>query len=313
MSNVHQSLKETFAELEQAKKIDRHLVQVQEQLTAAEKNLDALSAQLQREFKDIEKLEKLSVKGLFHKVLGSKEEQIEKERQEYLQVSLKYDEAKKSAELLAYEQDLLVKKVQNLPQLEAKLNSLIALRAKALISENTAVGRQVLDMHRVIDAQHQFVQVVGGVQQTGKEVIMILEKMIAHLQKAKNWGQWDMSGRHRSASYMKHASIDHAKDLSYNAQHMLARFQRDLEQIYGGARLNFNLQMESFSRFTDIFFDNLISDWIVQRKIQNALNNVLNVRDQIVRILQSLSAEITKAEEKATSLEQQRKQIIIES
>ena len=112
---------------------------------------------------------------------------------------------------------------------------------------------------------------------------------------------------------MKHASIDHAKDLSYNAQHMLARFQRDLEQIYGGARLNFNLQMESFSRFTDIFFDNLISDWIVQRKIQNALNNVLNVRDQIVRILQSLSAEITKAEEKASSLEQQRKQIIIES
>ena len=313
MSSVQKSLKETFAQLEQAKKVDRHLQQVNEQLAAAEKNLDQLSAQLQKEFKDIEKLEKLSVKGLFHQVLGSKEEQIEKERQEYLQVSLKYDEAKKSTDLLEYERDLLEKKVSDLPQLQAKLEGLIKIREKNLIASNEVIGRQVLEIIHTMDVQQRFIATVQGVEQTGKEVLMVLEKMIKHLQQAKNWGQWDMSGNSRSASYMKHSAIDKARDLSYTVQHLLARFERDVTQIYGGADLHFNIQLDSFSRFTDIFFDNLISDWIVQRKIQNALNNVLNVRDRIIRILQSLSAEINKTQEKLSDLENQRKQIIIQS
>ena len=313
MSNVQEALQETFTQLEQAKKIDRHLAQVNEQLLEAEKNLDRLSAQLQKEFRDIEKLEKLSVKGLFHQVLGSKEEQIEKERQEYLQVSLKYDEAKKGTELLEFERDLLQKKIQNLPQLEAKLKGLIKMREKALIANNSAAGRQVLEMVQIIDAQHQFIRVVDGVQETGKEVLKVLEKMIQQLQQAKNWGQWDMAGRQRGVSYMKHSAIDRARDLSYTCQHLLVRFQRDVEQIYGRGHVNFNIQLDSFSRFTDIFFDNLISDWIVQKKIQNALNNVLNVRDRVLRILQSLEGEVVKAEEKAANLEEQRRQIIIQS
>ncbi len=313
MSDIHESLKETFARLEQARKVDRHLQQVNDQLAEAESNLDQLSNQLQKEFKDIEKLEKLSVKGLFHQVLGSKEEQIEKERQEYLQVSLKYDEAKKSTDLLLYEKDLLQKKVEDLPQLEAKLNGLIQIREKHLIQQDAVIGRQVLDFIRQIDAQEQFIEVVVGVEQTGKQVLMILEKMIKELQKAKNWGQWDMSGNNRSASYMKHSAIDRARDLSYSVQHLLARFHNDLTQIYGNMDLNFNVQLDSFHRFTDVFFDNLISDWIVQRKIQNALNNVLNVRDRIIRILQSLTAEVEKAKNKISSLQQQRKQLIIRS
>ncbi len=47
---------------------------------------------LEKEYKDIEKLENLSIKGLFYKILGSKEEQIERERQDYLQIVLKQKE-----------------------------------------------------------------------------------------------------------------------------------------------------------------------------------------------------------------------------
>ena len=313
MTNIHQSLRDTYSELQQAQKVDRHLSQVNEQLEFAFKNLSTLEAKLQKEFRDIEQLEKLSVKGLFHQVLGSKEAQIEKERQEYLQASLKYDEAKKTSDLLEYERSLLENKVQNIPKLQTRLNSLIKIREKEIIAENSLISKQVLDMLKMIDAQQHFAQLVADVQQTGKDAILVLEKMIRHLQKAKNWGQWDMAGRQRGASFMKHSSIDQARDLSYSTQHLLVRFEKDLQQIYGEEQFNFNIQLESFSRFTDIFFDNLISDWIVQRKIQNALNNVLTVRDRVLRILQSLDAEIVKAETQAAALEDQRKQLIIES
>ena len=313
MSDTQSQLRDTFQKIEHSKKVARHLEAVNQQLTEAQTNLDQLSRQLEKEFKDIEKLENLSLKGLFHKVLGSKEEQIEKERQEYLQVSLKYDEAKKSADLLAYERDLLEEKVQSLPKLKAKLNSLIKKREQHLLRENSTVGRQLLELLRAMDDRTRYIAALEQVKDTGIKVQSVLEKMIYHLQRAKNWGQWDMTTRQRGASYQKHSEIDRARELSYQAQHMLGRFQRDLQQIYGQQHFSFNVQFDSFNRFTDIFFDNLISDWIVQRKIQNALNNVLNVKDQIIRINQSLDGESTKTEDQLTSLEQQRKQIIIDS
>jgi hypothetical protein len=313
MSDIHSELKTTFESYQQMLRINRHLHQLRVQLDSANRDLDRLEIQLKKEFHDIEKLEKLSVKGLFHQVLGSKEEQIEKERQEYLQVSLKYNEAKKSVELLEYEQNLLEGKTKDLALLENRINTLIKKREKLLIESNTPAGKQILDLLLVVDANRAFIANVEQVKKTGEEVILILDKMIEHLRQAKNWGQWDMAGRQRGASYLKHNQIDRARDLSYHVKHVLVRFENDLSHIYGQEQFNLSFEFNSFSKFTDIFFDNLISDWIVQQKIQNALSNVLTVRDKVVRILQSLDAEIGKADNKLIQLEEQRKQFIIQS
>ncbi|MCB0669577.1 MAG: hypothetical protein KDC80_27320 [Saprospiraceae bacterium] len=311
--DIHQELKDTLEELQQSQRIDRHLNQLTEQLNKAYQDLENLEKKLKKEFSDIEKLEKLSVKGLFHQILGSKEEQIEKERQEYLQASLKYDEAKKSVELLEYERNLLKGKADGLPQIEKKLNKLIKQREKLLIKNNTPTGKKLLDLLLIMDTNREFTGNIQESKKSGNEVLLVLDKMIQHLSQAKNWGHWDMAGRQRGASYMKHNQIDRARDLSYHAKHLLVRFENDLKQIYGAQKFNLDLELDSFSRFTDIFFDNLISDWIVQQKIQNALSNVQSVRDKIIRLLQSMDSEINKATNKLSELEEQRKKLIIDS
>ncbi len=313
MSDVHAELKETYEQQQQMSMIARHLDQLNTQLKAAYGDLDLLEKKLRKEFRDIEKLEKLSVKGLFHKVLGSKEQQIEKERQEYLEVSLKYDEAKKSVELLEYERNLLDGKVKTLPQIESRLAALIKAREKALIDSNSLSGRQILEIHMRIDQKEALMREVEHVKSTGGEVISLLENIVRLLQEARNWGQWDMTGRHRHASHMKHSAIDRAKDLAYQSKHRLVRFQQDLEHLFGPQQFDLNLEFNKFNRFTDMFFDNLISDWIVQQKIQNTLSNVQAVRDKTIRIVQSLDAEIKKAESEIANLEEQRKQIIIKA
>lgn len=313
MTDIHNELKETFESFQQILRIDRHLQQLKDQLEISYADLERLEIQLKKEFTDLEKLEKLSVKGLFHQVLGSKEEQIEKERQEYLQVSLKYDEAKKTVRLLEFERDLLQGKTKDLTLFKQKFNTLIKRREKLLIEGNTTVGKQILDLLLVMDTNREFISNVEQVKKTGEEVILILDKMVEHLRQAKNWGHWDMAGRQRGASYMKHSQIDRARDLSYHVNHLLVRFENDLRHIYGQQQFNLSFEFNSFSKFTDIFFDNLISDWIVQQKIQNALANVLTVRDKIIRISQSLNGEIAKAESKLIQIEEQRKQLIIQS
>ena len=314
MDHIQKELKETFEDYQNSKRIDRHLDQLNAQLQKDYATLSRLEKKLEKEFKDIEKLEKLSVKGLFHQVLGSKEKQIEKERQEYLQASLKYDEAKKSVELLEYERDILENKVKDLAKLEKKLNQLVKLREKTLIAENSQQSQQILDLVLQIDNQAELLRNINSILINGKEIKGLMDKMVRHLRNAKNWGQWDMASRRGvGPSLGKYSAIDRARDLSYKTKHLLVRFESDLQEIYGPGHFHFNLQMDSFSRFTDIFFDNLISDWIIQQKIQNALSNVLSVRDRVIRIVQSLDGEKVKLAQNIQEMEDRRKILVIQS
>jgi len=313
MSTIQVRLKTTLRELQQAQKVDRHLSELDTQIESAYSELDKLRLQLEKEFADIEKLEKLSMKALFHKVLGSKEQQLEKERQEYLQASLKYDEAKKSTELLEYEKEILEKKVQNLDALQARLDQLIKQRERDLVDQDTETGRQILELVLKMDNLDELIDQLDDAIKVGKQASDVLNKMIRQLQNAKNWGHWDMSGRKRGASYLKHSAVDRARDLSHHAKHLLMRFQNELKHIYGHHQVDLNLHFNSFSRFTDIFFDNLISDWIIQKKIQNALSNVMTVKDRVTRIMQSLEVDIQQNKDRINDLERQRKDLIIRS
>ena len=139
----------------------------------------------------------------------------------------------------------------------------------------------------------------------------MLEKMLTFLQQAKNWGNWDMMGKGRMASYNKHDAIDRARDSAYQAKHLLNRFQQDLYSL-GAGSFSFDVTMESLSSFTDIFFDNLISDWIMQQKVKNALSNVFSVRDKVNRILQSLESDLLKIDENIKTLTAAQEKIILE-
>ena len=123
------------------------------------REVQTLEQQMRKEFEDIENLEKLGMKALFYKVLGSQEEQLEKERQEYLQASLKYDQVRKNLELLEFEYNILKKKSGNLATIEQKLNDLSVRQEKELINMPGAAALELF--------AHQLDIVTQGVELFG--------------------------------------------------------------------------------------------------------------------------------------------------
>ena len=82
-------LNQLLEELQGVERAERQMQKVQQQLEFSYRQLEHLAKTLDKEYADVEKLEKMSIKGVFYKVLGDKEAQLEKERQEYLQAVLK--------------------------------------------------------------------------------------------------------------------------------------------------------------------------------------------------------------------------------
>lgn len=312
MSRTKKQLNKTLKSYQSFRKVESRLIELQKLIDDENKKLTITIKQIEKEQGDIKKLEKMSLTSIFHKVLGSKEEQLEKERQEYLQVSLQYDESIKSIKLLEYEQGVLEKKREKLVGMEKLLEDLIKKRQEEIKVENPKATQRIYSLMEQSDEYQRMIFEMGEAIDVGTQAMKILDKMIAALNQAKTWGQWDMAGRRRSqAGYMKRNQIDRARDLAYKAKYVLQQFEKELRDVYTQQDFQLNLKFDSFNGFTDIFFDNLITDWLVQQKIHNTLSSVLSVRDKVIRLTKSLENEIPKLEDAIYKLDEDKQQIIL--
>lgn len=311
MDNFQKKLNKILSKHQDFERIQKHLNSLDKQLKKGYKELDKLDKLLEKQGQDVEQLEKLSLKGIFHKMLGSKKEQLDKERQEYLQAALKRNEHKKSLELIEYEKGILEEKMSKLKDIPAQAEALIKQRETNLMRSGTPVGMRILTISKQIDESRRLKREIVEAIEAGGAAVEILNEMENYLRNARNWGNWDMMGGRGMTTYVKHSNIDRARARLHKAQHLLNRFEDELRDVYNPRQLNLSLNLDSFTRFIDIFFDNLISDWIVQQRIRNALSNVQAVRDRASRLLGTLDMDDKDLTIKVKQLEKEKKQLIM--
>jgi len=311
MSKIQKEIQDTLEEISNLDRVRAHYDESVTELRTSQSKIKFFESKLNKELKEFEAIESNGLKSVFYKVLGSREEQVEKERQEYLDASLRYNEHKKSIELLEFEIKLLEKKLGNTDPLHKKIEKLKQKRENEILKSNPKLAQKLIAIAQDTDQYYVFHKELKEAYVVGEKVVKSLEKMAKELQKAKDWGNWDMMGRSRSAGFNKHSAIDRAKNISVWVKHELLLFNKELADV-GHKDANFNLNLDNFSKFTDVFFDNLISDWIIQQRIVNALSNTLAVRDRVALILRSLAAEVEKANLKIDQLKEQRNQLLLQ-
>ncbi len=310
-SKISDKIHGHLRKLEELNAVQRHYEETSSGLKGAQKELNAMDKNIKKELKDIEKLEGLSVKGLFYKVLGSKEEQMEKERQEYLQLNLKRKELVSRVELLEYELDVLSKKVQKIDGLEAEVEHLKKLREKEIMVHPGPMRKRLLSLHGEIDEAHRYHAELQEAYKAGMDTMQSTQIIIDHLRNAKKWGNWDQMGRSRRYDHMKHTAIDRAVRQAYHTQNMLKIFARELRDV-GINMGQIDIHIESIGGFLDMLFDNLITDWLVQNKIKNALRNIETNYDRIVRLVKTLEAEANNTKNLIQELSDNKHKLLVE-
>lgn len=307
MTNTSERIKTLISEVAIAEKTEKYFNDLKVAYDQKLIENDSLILFVQKELEDVTELEKMSVKGLFYKALGSKEAQLEKERQEYLLAALKQRNLAKELELDKYEIDLIGQKLDDLKIKKAELSQLKKIREKEILSNpNESLHGVLRDITAKIDAQHKFAVEVNEAITVGNELINLFVSSLNLLKRAQNWGQWDMAG---GRGYLKKSSIDKGLDEAYRASSMLEKYKRELADI-GLVYNGLNLQLGQVNSFMDIIFDNLLSDWIIQKKIKNAVATVESVFDKVRVVQQKVASEAEKVRINLEDLIRQKDQIL---
>lgn len=120
-----------------------------------------------------------------------------------------------------------------------------------------------------------------------QQVLRMLNEVEKNLRSAKNWGIYDLLGGGFFSSMIKHTKIDRAESLLRQVQSGLLRLQKELGDIY--LSIDSSVGITDFERFLDIAFDNVLSDWMTQSRINQSLREVEELKTEIQGILNTLN------------------------
>lgn len=310
LADISQQLITLEEKRKREEKLQRDLAETQKRLKESEKETDALRAKLRNEMVDVRKLEKLTLRSLFQTMLGSREEQLEKERQELLRAQLAYQKSKKLAEHLKEDRKAIRRELAELGNLDEQHSQLLAEKEAALQSSGSPVAQSIRDLSFEMATLQSEKKELQEAIQAGRKVIDGLDQTAHALSSAKNWGVWDMLGGGMISTAVKHDYIEDARLGAEQVQADLARFHRELVDV--GNQQQLVVELEPFERFADWFMDGILFDWLVQAKINQSYDQVYRVMDHAKAVVTKLEKRLSAVNLDLENLEQKRRTLILQ-
>ena len=185
-------LMQTKERLRSKQKLEAMLGQVQANLRESQYGSSGLRERLASEKADVDKLESLSLTGMFYSVLGTKREHLDKEKQEYLAAKLKYDESVEAVTDLQSEAKRLQQELEAFQAVGHDYERLIKEKESLLASGSDPHAERLLGLsERLADLKSDQKELTEAIQ-AGDAASNGLRRVETDLQSAANWGTWDM-------------------------------------------------------------------------------------------------------------------------
>ena len=310
LTQIQQNIQDTIKEIVHLERVEEQVKVTKQELKETVAEFEGLGKKLNKELRDIEKLERLSTKAIFYKVLGSKEKQLEKERQEYLELSLKEEDLSNSIDLLEYELNILEAKISSRTELNIRLKKLKNEREEEIIKTDPALRMELLALSNNLEETYRFKIEVQEALEAGQLCHNLMQQIVSLLGRVKNWGQWpthqaNQHGRRR----MRRDAIDRARNLAYQVKHHLNIFQNELKDI--GKEITFRINPQELTEFSDFFFGNLITDWIMQQQLTRASQSANLLYRHLNNCALELLAMKEASEKKITNFNNRKDEILI--
>ena len=295
----------------------------------AQRRLEDLIEQREKEYLDVEKLEKLSVTSLMARVKGTKDQQLEKEKIEYLTVLNKEEAARRECQQL---QDVISQTQAQVNELGDLLDAKIRME-KELETVINQVCEGVPDPiedaieQRLAILEDEIEPITNNRSQVFRaknhldHAITDMNRALESLRSASGFSTWDLLGGGLIADSIKHSRMSEARNSVQNAHNNIQRAIQEYPEIRGSLS---SAYVEDISFFWDGFMDNIFSDIAARDKIhrsmesvQQALHDASNANrwldDKMRNINQQFSGLNRKIEETRKELLKERRRMINEA
>ena len=286
--NIDNKIQEAKTSIELKKNLMIKIENLNSELKQQLNKFEELKKVLVKEEKDVRKLEGISFASLLSKLLKNREEKLEKEQKEYIEVKIKYDEFKFKISEIQNKIKNKQKRLNELENIETDYNELLDEKIKNIKLSNEESNKfKLLEYENMEDSYIKERTEINEALTVGQELLDEIELALNSFESAKNWGTLDILGGDFLSSIAKHSKIEDATENLHKVSYLIESFNKELRDVYVNTEV-LDVNISSFTKTFDIFFDNIFSDISVQNEINGGIERVVNLKAKINNVMNNL-------------------------
>ncbi len=268
----------------------KYLEKLRKQIFEQKAIVQKWQVRTEKEYQDIEALEKKSIYSLFHNILGTSTDKLDFEKQEYLHAVLQLKAANESLNLLKFEDSVLKEKVKNIPHQKEKLEQLIRLREAQVLKSGNKKQLELLAIYKEMDQSVKFQREIFEAKDAGlkcKKLSTEILDLFKRASKIRSWGQSNLDHPRNKKVHldMEKSHVDHATSKFQKLKIQLHKFYEELEDIYKSDTLNLMAHSVRFDSYVESYHNYLINDWVVKEKLASIIDLIEALHSYILRLL----------------------------
>ncbi len=281
---------------------ERRVRALQDEVRKQEETVAASRRRLSEEEADVEQLKHASIARLWSRLTGKWEERLAAEEREAADAWLQYDAAEAALKALKEEMAAARSRLGDVIDADLAYERLLEQRETWIRDHDPDTDRELRRISESLGELRALRKEQDEAKRAGEKAARALAAAEECLRSARNWGTYDMLGGGVIATHIKHNRIDEARADMHEAQHALRMFEKELRDLRTQAGSP-EVEVGGFLTFADYFFDGFLADWIVQGRINDALERVQRGSGEVRRQLDRVAREQAKTTQDISELE----------
>lgn len=310
MENYNEKLEQLREKMARRRRLSAEVSTLEERRSSLAQRVRQLKEETYKEQLDVDQLENFSAAKLFYQIVGKLDERLEKEQAELYAAALRYDSARQELQSVEADLDSRRRELSLLDGCEGEYERLLAEKARVLREDPTSPSaRRLLALEERQAQLSAREKELNEAIRAGYDALSDIAAIEESLSSAEGWGTWDVFGGGLISDMAKYSHLDEAQRQINTLQRSLSRFRTELADV--DIRVDIQIEVDSFLRFADYFFDNIFTDWAVLDRIRNTQSQVQQVDGSVRTIVSRLERNLEQCRQDSQQTAQERKDFLV--
>lgn len=310
MENYNERLEQLREKMARHRRLSAEVSTLEERRASLAQRVQQLKEETYKEQLDVDQLENFSAAKLFYQIVGKLDERLEKEQAELYAAALRYDSARQELQSVESELDSRRRELSLLEGCEREYERLLAEKARVLREDpNSPSARRLLALEERQAQLSAREKELNEAIRAGYDALSDIGTIEESLSSAEGWGTWDVFGGGLISDMAKYSHLDEAQRQINTLQRSLSRFRTELADV--DIRMDIQIEVDSFLRFADYFFDNIFTDWAVLDRIRNTQSQIQQVDGSVRTIVSRLERNLEQCRQDSQQTAQERKDFLV--
>jgi len=280
----------TRADLSQYERVGQQLESSRRLLAALQGRMSKLKQRVAKERRDVDDVEGLTFAGVMARLLDDIDARRDKEIREWLAAKVRLDQIESEHAAATAQEQLLSRRLDSLADPRPRYIELLAAKTRLLAEpsstavDDVAALLHTAERHGVLT---DFLRELDEALWAGQVAKAALAGLHDCLSKAQALGKLDMLGL--ASNWVKFEHIGGAQRHASSANRALSRFSMELTDVQSRHHAELTLEISHLATFADYFIDDMISDWVVQCRIDKSHRSAGIARTRVSRTLRTLN------------------------